>query len=56
MPLRWNELRPQLRADRYTVQNVRRRLAALNSDPWQDFDLACQAITDAMLPAPFRTA
>ena len=56
MPLRWNELRPQLRADRYTVQNVRRRLAALNSDPWQDFDLACQAITDAMLPAPFRSA
>jgi bifunctional non-homologous end joining protein LigD len=37
VPMRWDELGPALRADRYRVHNLRRRLSALKEDPWQDF-------------------
>jgi bifunctional non-homologous end joining protein LigD len=36
-PLRWDELRPSLRSDAFTVENLRRRLARLRSDPWSGF-------------------
>lgn len=37
VPVRWDELSPALRADRYTLNNLRRRLGALKHDPWEDF-------------------
>lgn len=36
-PLRWEELDGLAGADLYTVANLRRRLAALRSDPWEGF-------------------
>jgi bifunctional non-homologous end joining protein LigD len=34
VPLSWEELQPDLRPDRYTVENLHRRLASLPADPW----------------------
>lgn len=51
VPVGWNELNEALRPDRYTVENLRRRLAALRSDPWEGFEAARQAITAPMLNA-----
>lgn len=45
VPLRWDELGPGIRSDRYDVDNVARRLAALEEDPWQDFFSLRQSIT-----------
>ena len=38
VPIGWHELGSVLRADRYTVDNLHRRLAALRKDPWEDFE------------------
>ncbi len=48
-PLRWDELSPRLRADRYGVANIRRRLAALDTDPWEGFHSVRQELTAAAL-------
>ncbi|MBM3147609.1 MAG: DNA ligase D, partial [Actinobacteria bacterium] len=48
-PLRWDELSPDLRADRYGVPNIRRRLAALKTDPWEGFHSVHQELTAAAL-------
>jgi bifunctional non-homologous end joining protein LigD len=48
-PLRWDELSPRLRADRYDVANIRRRLAALDTDPWEGFHRVRQELTAAAL-------
>jgi bifunctional non-homologous end joining protein LigD len=50
-PLRWDELSPKLRADQYTVGNVRRRLAGLKDDPWHGFHEVRPAISGDMLRA-----
>ena len=34
VPLAWEELKPGLRPDQYTVQNLQRRLSTLKADPW----------------------
>lgn len=39
-PLRWEELAPLARANRYGLGNIRRRLAALKSDPWAGYEQA----------------
>lgn len=39
-PLRWDELSRLESADRYTVQNMARRLASLQRDPWAGFEKA----------------
>jgi bifunctional non-homologous end joining protein LigD len=44
-PLRWDELGPGLRADRYTVGTMRSRLARLRDDPWRGYDELRQEIT-----------
>ena len=44
MPLRWDELTPRLRANRYTASNARQRLAALRGDPWEGFAEIRQSI------------
>ncbi|MEW6219874.1 MAG: DNA ligase D [Thermodesulfobacteriota bacterium] len=36
-PVRWEELGEALTPDRYRIDNLPRRLAALQSDPWPDF-------------------
>ncbi len=48
VPIRWSELDASLRADAYDVGNVRRRLAALRSDPWAGYADAARSITAAM--------
>ena len=50
-PLRWEELSPSLRADQYTVGNMRRRLAGLKDDPWHGFHEVRQSITNDMVRA-----
>lgn len=44
VPVRWDELDAKLRPDRYTVNNLPRRLASLREDPWSGFDDARRAI------------
>ncbi|MEC9482785.1 MAG: DNA ligase D, partial [Halomonas sp.] len=51
VPVRWEELNSALRADRYTVENLRRRLAALRDDPWAGYEEAARPLTDAMRKA-----
>ncbi|PMR76611.1 DNA ligase D [Billgrantia endophytica] len=48
VPVRWDELNAALRADRYTVENLRRRLSALRRDPWEGFAEAARPL-DAQL-------
>lgn len=50
-PLRWDELNPRLRADRYDAGNLKRRLAGLDEDPWAGYADIRQRITDDMLRA-----
>lgn len=48
VPVRWDELGPALRSDRYDIGNIRRRLSALKQDPWEGFDEARRPL-DAVL-------
>lgn len=48
-PIRWEELNTRVSANRYTVDNIRRRLSALRSDPWEGYEEARCTITRAML-------
>lgn len=43
-PIRWDELSPQLASNKYTVDNLPRRLSALGSDPWEDFASVKQSV------------
>lgn len=49
VPLRWDELGPDLRSDRYSIANLPRRLSALRADPWDGFDAARRPVTRPML-------
>lgn len=51
VPVRWDELGTALRPDRYNVDNLRRRLGALKSDPWEDFFAARTPLDDRRLKA-----
>lgn len=51
VPVRWDELNPSLTSNRYNVTSVRRRLAALQSDPWQGFEESRRPLTRKMLAA-----
>ena len=51
VPLRWDELGARMRADRYTVGNVRRRLSQLREDPWRGYDEVRQQIAPGMVTA-----
>ena len=48
VPLRWDELRPALKSNHYTIESVSRRLTTLRADPWEDFD-ASRRTLDARL-------
>jgi bifunctional non-homologous end joining protein LigD len=43
--VRWDEIEAGVRSDRYTIENVPRRLAALEADPWADYEAARRPIT-----------
>lgn len=49
VPIGWEELDPASRSDRYGIDTVKRRLAALRKDPWADFERARRPITDETL-------
>lgn len=51
VPVRWDELNAALRSDRYTTENLRRRLSALREDPWQGFAEASRPLTAKILRA-----
>ena len=48
-PLAWHELEREVRADYYTVQNLRERLTKLSEDPWHGMADVRQSVTKAML-------
>jgi bifunctional non-homologous end joining protein LigD len=37
VPLGWDELSPAIKSDHYTIANLPRRLAGLNTDPWAKY-------------------
>jgi bifunctional non-homologous end joining protein LigD len=47
-PIRWEELTPKLRSDRFDVRSMPRRLASLRADPWADYAATRQAVTARM--------
>lgn len=49
VPVSWEEVNESLTPNRYTVENLRRRLGALQDDPWQCFEDARRPITKKML-------
>jgi bifunctional non-homologous end joining protein LigD len=50
-PVRWEELGPDLTAGRFNVGNIPRRLAGLNSDPWEGYFSSPQPIAEAVSKA-----
>ena len=48
VPLRWEELKADLRDDHFNIRNVPGRLRGLRKDPWADFAAARRPITAAM--------
>jgi bifunctional non-homologous end joining protein LigD len=51
VPLAWDELTARTRPDMYTIENLPKRLAKLNTDPWEGFFSPRQSITRKMLAA-----
>lgn len=51
VPVRWSEVGPQLSPDRYHVGNLRRRLSALRSDPWEGFEESRRPLSQDVLAA-----
>lgn len=49
VPVAWDEVNKALTPNRYTVENLRRRLSGLTDDPWADFDAARQPLTKKIL-------
>lgn len=45
----WDEIRPELKPDQYTIQNIFRRLSSLRSDPWEGYFDIRQSLTKSML-------
>jgi bifunctional non-homologous end joining protein LigD len=53
-PLSWDELDPGIRANHFTIENLPKRLAFLDRDPWDGF-LALRQELPTAPPAPSRT-
>lgn len=49
VPVSWDEVNESLTPNRYTLENLRRRLGALKDDPWREFEDARRPITAKML-------
>jgi bifunctional non-homologous end joining protein LigD len=48
VPLRWEELSPEIRSDQFTIRTLPRRMARLRRDPWDGYAAAGRTITAAM--------
>lgn len=48
VPLRWEELDDDIRADHFTLRNVRQRLARMRKDPWANFSTSRRSILAAI--------
>jgi bifunctional non-homologous end joining protein LigD len=48
VPLTWEELTPDIRADEFTVRNLRERLSKLNRDPWAKINSVRQSLTASL--------
>jgi bifunctional non-homologous end joining protein LigD len=48
-PVTWTELGPGLQSDRYTVENLEKRLGTLKKDPWEGFFKIRQGIPKSLL-------
>lgn len=48
-PLRWNELSPGSTSNRYNIHNIRRRLSALGSEPWEGYEEARNTLSSSLL-------
>lgn len=51
VPITWNELKPSLDPQSFTMLTVPRRLERLRADPWKDYWSTRQRITKAMIKA-----
>src|SRR5437764_871991 len=51
VPLTWNELKPKLDPESFTIRTVLDRLAKQRVDPWKDYWTTKQKITAAMIRA-----
>ncbi|MEO6026573.1 MAG: DNA ligase D [Candidatus Binatia bacterium] len=51
VPIAWEELRPKLKSDAFTLANLRARLKRLKTDPWRDYWNARQRISKEALAA-----
>ncbi len=49
VPIFWEELGEDVRADTFNVRNLQQRLGGLKDDPWKDYWKLKQKITDEML-------
>lgn len=48
VPLRWDELKSDLRENHFNIRNVPARLRKLRKDPWADFEAARRPVTGPM--------
>ncbi len=48
-PVSWDELRPGVQSDQYTIKTLPRRLASLKRDPWENYFQLRQSLTKGML-------
>ncbi|MBI2435522.1 MAG: hypothetical protein HYV26_21930 [Candidatus Hydrogenedentes bacterium] len=44
-PVAWEELKPALKSDAYTIENLPKRLQQLKQDPWNEFFTTRQSIS-----------
>jgi bifunctional non-homologous end joining protein LigD len=51
VPISWDELTGRLRPERFTIESVPRRLAALGADPWRGYEAARRPLDRARLDA-----
>jgi bifunctional non-homologous end joining protein LigD len=54
VPIAWSELRPRLRPAAFTIRTVPRRLIRLRREPWSDYWMAWQRVSDAAMEAVMR--
>jgi len=47
-PIRWDELKPSLRSDHFTVRSILRRIGPRAKDPWAGFEKARASLRDAI--------
>jgi len=50
-PIAWGELSTRMRADKFNMKNLPKRLATLGDDPWKEFFSTRQSITRPMMSA-----